>query len=362
MEFFLALSDFISNDILASQYFGITLMQYIFFFATLFVAIFIGKVVSFVFNNYGQKLADKTANKFDDIIISIIGSTIIFFFFLAGLLFAYQFLSITDPFINSVVNQIFSTILLVLIAWILIRLIDELTEEFIMPLVSKSHTDLDDQLIPLLRKVAKIMVIALFGVVILSSFGYDVTAIIAGLGIGGLALAFAAKETISDIFGGVSIFTSKPFKVGEKILFNGEFLTVVEIGLRYTRLKNLEDRLVIVPNSQIASAVVTNVTYAPKKKIRAHIGVTYDTSPAKLEKAKELIKKAVESTKGCEKDPSIYFREFKDSALDLFAIYYITDMDNWLKINDEVNTKVKTSFDKAKIEFAFPTQTVYVKK
>lgn len=362
MNFFLVLTDFLSNEFFAKQFFGITLLQYVLFFLAIILALAVGKVIGYLVKQYGKMLAEKTENKLDDVIISIIGKTIIFFSLLAGLFIGFQFLHIQDSFINSIVIEVISALVLVIIMWILLKIIDEVVEQLLVPFAKKSQSELDDQLVPLLRKASKVFVVVLFAIMILSSFGYDVTAIIAGLGIGGLAIAFAAQETIKDIFGGVSIFTSRPFKIGDQVLFNNELLKVEEVGLRYTRLRNLDDRQVIIPNSQVASAVLTNVTSSKKKKMRVSIGLTYDTPAAKIKKAKELIAEVINSTKACDKNPEIYFREFKESSLDFLLIYIIKDLDKWMATADEVNTRIKEEFDKAGIEFAFPTQTVYLKK
>ena len=210
---------------------------------------------------------------------------------------------------------------------------------------------------------AAILLIAL--IIILSNFGYDVTALIAGLGIGGLAVAFAAQATIADAFGGLSIFTSKPFVVGDIVKTPDAFGTVEEVGLRYTRIRTLDKRLLVIPNSKVANGIIENVSTEPASRIQLHLGLTYATPAKKIRLAKETILKIIKSNPGCAKDPllaaQVTFSEFKDYNLDIWVIYFV-DKDNWIDVQGQINEAIKEEFEKAKIEFAFPTQTIHLAK
>mgnify|MGYP005653248609 CR=1 FL=1 len=254
---------------------------------------------------------------------------------------------------------------ILVIAWVAIRSVDAFIREFVRPVAEKTDSKLDDQLLPVLSKVIKGIIVALALVVIVGSFGYDITAVLAGLGIGGLAFAFAAKETIADMFGGFSIFTSRPFVVGDFIeMQDGIVGEVVEVGLRHTRIRNLDKRLVIVPNSKIANSVITNITSAPQRKCVWHLGVTYDTSVAKLEKAKKIIVDAINAHPECENDPIVEFEEFGDFSLKILVIFYTKENDfkQFVRVRDAIGMQIKRGFEKAKIGFAFPTQTIHLQK
>jgi MscS family membrane protein len=235
-------------------------------------------------------------------------------------------------------------------------------EKILKPMTRKTDSKLDDQLLPILSKSVKVIIWIMAAIIIIRSFGYDVTAILAGLGIGGLAFAFAAQKTIADIFGGISILSSKPFVIGEMIESGGVLGKVEEIGLRTTKIRDLDGRVVTVPNSVIAEEKIKNIDSEPTRKILMNLGLTYDTSTQKIEKAMEIIKKSVNSNRGCQKEPLIFFTEFKDFSLNLLVIYYIADKETWQQVRHEVNMEIKREFDKEKISFAFPTQTVHLQK
>jgi MscS family membrane protein len=350
-------------QLLGQSYFGSTLLQYALFLASVGIALLCGKVLSFAIKHYLRGLASKTATKLDDLALDLVEKPVWLVVFVVGLAVGFQFLSVPE-FMESLYYNIINILVVLIVAWFLVKLVDGFIKEFLQPIVSSTDTKLDDQLIPILAKIAKASIAILALVTIVGSFGYDITALLAGLGIGGLAFAFAAKETIADIFGGFSIFTSKPFVVGDFIDVEGIVGTVEEVGLRHTRIRNLDKRLVIVPNSKIANSVITNITTAPKRKCVWHLGVTYDTSVAKLEKAKKIIASAIEAHPECEKEPIVEFEEFGDSSLNILTVFFTksNDYKKFVKAKNDVGLRIKKEFEKAKIEFAFPTHTVWLKK
>jgi len=150
-----------------------------------------------------------------------------------------------------------------------------------------------------------------------------VGALLAGLGIGGLALAMAAKDTVANVFGGITIFTDKPFKINDRVKLNGFDGNITEIGIRSTRLKTLEGRIVTIPNSKFTDGMVENVTLEPSRKVVLNLGLVYDTSSAQMEKAMELLKEIGEKNPSTEENVLVGFNDFGASALGLIFIYYI---------------------------------------
>ena len=349
--------------LLSQSYFGNTLLQYALFLATIILLIIVGKIISFVMKNHLRKIADKTKTDLDDLLLDMIEKPVWAGAILVGFLVGFQFLSFS-PEIVAIYYNIFNILTVLLVAWVLVSFVDKFMHRVLAPIVSKTDSKLDDQIIPILSKITKVAIAVLALIIVIGNFGYDVTALVAGLGIGGLAFAFAAQKTIADIFGGFSIFVSKPFIVGDSIEMGDVVGEVVEVGLRHTRIRNLDKRMVIVPNSQISSSVVTNITSAPQRKCVWHIGLTYDTSVAKVEKAKKIIVDAINDHPECENDPIVEFEEFADSALTILVIFYTKENDfgQFVGVRDSIGMGIKRDFEKAKIEFAFPTQTVYVKK
>lgn len=351
------------TGILSQIYFGNTLLQYVQFLATIIISIIAGKVISFVIKNHLRKITDKTKTDLDDLLLDMVEKPVWAVTVLTGFMVGFQFLN-ASPEIAAIYYNIFNILTVLLVAWVLVSFVDKFMQRVLAPIVSKTDTKLDDQIIPILSKITKAAIVLLALIIVISNFGYDVTALVAGLGIGGLAFAFAAQKTIADIFGGFSIFVSKPFIVGDSIEMDGIVGEVVEVGLRHTRIRNLDKRVVIVPNSQISSSVVTNITSAPQRKCVWHIGLTYGTTVANVEKAKKIIVDAINAHSECENDPIVEFEEFGDSSLKILVIFYTKEnsFGQFVRVRDSIGMGIKRDFEKAKIEFAFPTQTLYVKK
>jgi MscS family membrane protein len=221
-----------------------------------------------------------------------------------------------------------------------------------------------------LRTVTKIAILLFALVIILDSFGYDVTALLAGIGIGGIAIAFAAQETIADVFGGISLFASRPFTIGDYVQAASIEGTVKEIGLRNTRILTPQNMLVTIPNAKIAKENIINFSKAIPRGIDLTLNLTYDTKPEQLKKAIQIVTNIIKEHPDCEKEPIVVFKNFGSSSLDLFVRYFIinprtpkgTKMPKILQVTNEINFRILEEFNKAGIEFAYPTQTIYLKK
>ena len=350
-------------ELLNSVYFGNALLSWIYFFATIVSFVVVAKAVLYFTKGFGRRITKKIKGGFDDLLLDLLEEPAVFTVLVLGIFIGYTFLTF-DESVDFYFMNVIQLLFIAAGAWITIRIIEAFLEKALAPLTSKTHTKFDDQLIPILRKTLKIVVILLAAIIALDNFGIDVFTLLAGLGIGGLAFAFAAQKTIGDAFGGISILTSRPFLVGDTIEAKGVVGTVEEISLRHTKVRNLDKRIVVLPNGDLASSVITNISSAPKRKTVWHIGLTYDTSLKKIEKAKEIIEKAIKGCKHCEKKPTIAFDEFADSSLNILVVFF-TKTGAWgdmVKAKNEVGLEIKKEFEKAKIEFAFPSQTVYLKK
>jgi len=342
------------------KYFGNSLYQIGLFFLAVVLSAVLAKTVYYLLKNYARANAAKSKTKVDDILLNVVEKPLVFFLLIIGASIGTRVLTVPIGFVGTV-NSIYSVLLTIGAAWIAVNLVEAIMSFYIAPLVEKTDSRLDDQLIPVVSKTIKWLIILFSLLLIVSSFGYDITAVLAGLGIGGLALAFAAQETISDMFGGLNIFISKPFIVGDWVQI-GEVVGQVErVSLRHTTIRNLDKRKVIFPNSMISKGIIVNISSAPSRKMVLNLGLTYETPAAKMKKAIQLVTDIVNNHPDCEKDPIVQFSEFKDFSLNLFVIYY-ADNDKWFGARHEINMAIKEAFDKAKIDFAYPTQLIYSKK
>jgi MscS family membrane protein len=207
------------------------------------------------------------------------------------------------------------------------------------------------------------MAIWAIGVIVaLNNAGYDVGALIAGLGIGGLALAMAAKDTVSNIFGGFTIFTDRPFTINDRVKVAGYDGVIREIGVRSTRLETLEGRVVTIPNSKFSDTPVENVTLEPSRKVSVNLGLTYDTTPEKMKQAMEILKEIANNHESLEEKVLLSFNAFGDFAMNILFIYYIKSGADILAAQSDINMAILDRFNGAGLEFAFPTQTLYTKQ
>ena len=342
------------------NYFGNSLYQIGLFFLVIVLFAVLGRTAYYLFKKYARATAEKSKSKLDDLIIHVIEKPLIFFLIVIGISVGTRFLSIPIEFVGTL-NSVYSVLLTIGAAWITVNLVDAAINFYIVPLTEKTDSKLDDQLIPIASKTLKWLIIIFALLLIISSFGYDITAVLAGLGIGGLAIAFAAQETISEMFGGLNIIMSKPFIVGDWVEVEGTVGVVERVSLRHTTIRNLDKRKVILPNSKISKGVIVNISSAPSRKIMMDLGLTYETPANKVKKAIELVKGIIESHPNCEKEPVVQLSEFKDFSLNLLVIYY-ADNAKWFTVRHDINMSIKEAFDKAKIDFAYPTQMIYTAK
>jgi MscS family membrane protein len=283
---------------------------------------------------------------------------VVFMVVVAGIWFGLNSLVLPET-VATIIARGYQVIVALLVGWLLSRLFDALYREYMVPLAEKTENDLDDQLMPILSKGVKIIIWAMAIIIGLNNAGYDVAALIAGLGIGGLALAMAAQDTVSNVFGGFTIFTDRPFKMGDRIKVAGFDGSVVEIGVRSTRLKTLEGRIVTIPNATFSDAPVENVTWEPSRKVVVDLGLTYDTTPEQMEQAMSILHEINAEHQGTEENATVFFSAFGDFAMNIKFIYYIAKDSGIADTQSQVNLKILQRFNDAGLEFAFPTQTLY---
>jgi len=195
------------------------------------------------------------------------------------------------------------------------------------------------------------------------NLGMNVTGLLASLSIGGLAVGLAAQDTLSNLFGAVAIFADKPFRVGDRIQMDTVDGTVEAIGLRSTRVRNLDGHLVTIPNKTLANANIVNVSKRPNIKTVMNIGVTYDTPAERVERAIRILEEVFRPHPKTA-DLLISFNKFESSSLNILVVHWwnSTDFKEYLLGFQQLNLEVKRRFDAEGISFAFPTQTVYLRQ
>jgi len=246
--------------------------------------------------------------------------------------------------------------------WFVFRAIDILADIF-SSLAERTSTTLDNQLVPLLAKVSKLLT-AVFGVIfILDNFDIDVTALLAGVSIGGLAVALAAQDTVRNFIGSITIFVDRPFTLGDFIEVAGITGTVVEVGVRSTRIRASEGSIVSIPNGDLANKIISNSSLREYRRYATSITVSYDTLPETMSNFVEGIRNIIIShPKTRDESVTVQFHEMSSSSLDIFysAIFEETEYAGWLKARQEIFLEIMKLADEMKVGFAFPSTSVYI--
>jgi small-conductance mechanosensitive channel len=320
----------------------------------------VGWAIYYVFNRYFSKWAEKTATTLDDDIIDAVKSLIVVLVIIIGIEFALTPLSFVQPYIVTL-NSVFLVLEIFLGAFVATR-ISNIIAEYYSDKTSRKGVN-KHHLAFMLKKIIQVAVYASAILVILYVFQVDLTGAIVGLGIGGIAIAFALQSTLSEFFGAFSIYTDRPFEIGDFIIVGNYSGTVTNISIRSTRLKLLSGEELIFPNKELTSATVRNFRKLEKRRISFTIGVTYDTPPEKLKIIPLILRGIIENTENAEIE-RVHFIEFGDFALKFQVSYYVkvADVGVYLDTQQTINFAIIDAFKREGIEMAFPTSTVYVKK
>jgi MscS family membrane protein len=321
------------------------------------------KIVYWILSNILRKLTAKTKTNLDDVLIDKLEKPIRYSILIFGYWIAIHYIKIDNKVVLNVLEGIASIAAVLTLTSIVSRVFDALVTEVVQPIVEKSEGGADNYILPIISKAVK-GVIWTFGVIIgLDNIGFDITAMIAGLGIGGLALALAAQDSVKNIFAGIMIFLDKPFKIKDRIQIEGFDGIVEEVGLRSTRIRTLDGRIVTIPNSTFTDNSVVNVTSQPALKIILNLGLTYDTDEAGMQKGVDILRQIVaDNSEILELDCSAGFKDFGDFSLGILFIYYVKPEAHWLDSQNTISKEVLARFTAAGLDFAFPTQTLLNKE
>ncbi|MCI5059421.1 MAG: mechanosensitive ion channel family protein [Flavobacteriales bacterium] len=345
-------------DSLSTIYYGNSLKQWLISGGIILGSLIAGKMLYWLFNRVFKQLTKKTETKLDDIIVDMIEEPIVAILVIIGSWYAIDLLTFTEA-VGNFIDKSLGAAITLTVTWLIIRLIDAIIEEYVVPLTEKTETDFDDQILPIARRGFKGVAWIIGIIVALNNAGFDVMALIAGLGIGGLALAMAAKDTVSNFFGSLTVFVDQPFKINDRIVIAGYDGFIDEIGLRSTRLRTLEGRTVTIPNAKFTDGIVENISSEPSRKVSLKLGLTYDMDAQKVSEAMNLLKEINAGNSNTEDRTIIGFTEFGDFALGILFIYYIKPGEDIIQTQTNINLEILEKFASKGLEFAFPTQTIH---
>ena len=255
------------------------------------------------------------------------------------------------------------TLLTIAFTWALIRLLD-IVFDLLADRLRKKDQESAIVLLRPARSISKILIVIFAVVLWLDNIGFDIGAILAGLGVGGLAVALAMQDTLRNFIGSIMILLDKPYHVGQRIVVKGHDGVVEEIGLRSTKMRLLTGHQTTVPNDEMAKVEIENIGRRPYIRRLTNIAITYDTPPEKVDKAVQIIRDILDNHEGMDPEfpPRVYFNEFNRASLNILMLYWYHPPDYWgfLAYNERVNKQIMQDFEKEGIKFAFPTTTTYL--
>lgn len=315
-----------------------------------------------------EQAASKTKlgqNNFHRTMLDLSARTVTFPMALIGVCLALQVIAVPAD-LQGLLGDVTAVLITVAVTFVAYQSV-ELAGYWLRRLTSKTQTTLDDMMVPMVRKTLRTVTVIL-GLVQIAQQLSDkpITSILAGLGVGGLAVALAAQDTIKNFFGSLVIFGDHPFQLGDRIVVDETDGTIEEVGMRSTRIRTLDGHLVTFPNGELANKTIRNISKRPYIKRTANITLTYDTPPEKVERAMKIIQE--ELNRQNEKmhpdlPPRVYFNDFNATSLNILVVYwFVPASDYWafMDFDQAFNLALLRRFNAEGIEFAFPTQTLYL--
>ena len=330
----------------------------------IFFAILIGltmRLIARYLVRMGKRLASRTAGEWDDLIVEALsGPTGLLA--ATGIWFAALYLLKIKGLALTILMVVLEILLFACLTWLCYRLVGVLAE-FLRTKAAKTDDKLDDQLVKLVTRSLEVFIIV-FGVLLAAqNLGIDVFSLLAGLGIGGLAVALAAKDSLANFFGSIMIMLDRPFQVGHWIVAGGAEGTVEDIGFRSTKIRTFYNSVISVPNSEIAMANIDNMGLRNYRRVYTKVGLTYDTPPEKIEAFLEGCKNIIFANPHTRKDYfHVVFNDFGDSGL-VVMLYFFLSVPDWseeLVQRQNVFLEIIRLAKALEVDFAFPTQTVHV--
>jgi MscS family membrane protein len=330
------------------------------FTAYLLAAHLLSRLAEWVLSKRIRALTLKTKTDLDTRIVDIAAPLVRWAIFL---ILTSQGLNVLkfQPWIHEFIVDVFKAGYAVLIALFLARMVDLALDYYGNRLEESGSSQLKKTLFPALSKMSKFAIGVVVILLILQNAGYQIGSLLAGLGIGGLAVALAAQNTLANFFGSITIFGDKPYVVGDRIKIQGLDGTVEAIGLRSTQLRSLDGTLISIPNRQVVESSIDNVSMRPSIKHMFTLNLTYDTSAEKMKEAVGILRNIYQKHPATH-DYWVYWRDFGPHSLDILVIFWCKHLafKEFLIANEEINLEIKTQFEEAGLEFAFPTQTLHL--
>ena len=352
------------QQLLDQSIIGISAGRLLAAFAVLFLALLLKRVLAHLFTSLIFKAVQHTASEIDEMLLKSLRKPGEFLVLVIGLGFMVEILQLpqqpTD--LNRWAKDFIQILLTFNIAWVCYNLVT-LLEHWLSHWAGTTESTLDDQLIPFIRKSLRVFIVVMAVLMLVQNLGYSISGLLASLGIGGLAVALAAKDSLSNIFGSLMILLDRPFTLGDWVKVGDLEGTIEEVGFRSTRIRTFAKTQITIPNSVLMNMSIDNFSRMPKRRIKMTVGVTYASSPAQMRQAVAAIKQMLRSHPAIDQEFFLVnFTDFGASSLDIM-IYCFTSSTIWneyLEAREDVCLKIMEILETLGMEIAFPSRSVYL--
>jgi MscS family membrane protein len=335
-----------------------TVTHYVLSAFLLVIALLARRIVTALIFPALRRMAAKTKTTLDDKLFPALEGPMAAFVMVVGIFAALRVLKLsteTDVYIDNGSRVAFSLV----IFWGLWRALSALLEHATE--MAQGRQSGIAAFMPWIRKTLLTVFVVLGVLLTVQSLGYDVKAILAGLGIGGLAFALAAQDTLANVFGAIVVAVDQPFKIGEVVRIAGNVGAVEDIGLRSTRIRLTDKSLMTIPNKTVAAETITNLSRFTRRRFEQVIGLTYSSKPEQMSAMVEEIRGIVTAQPEVDaKGVMVFFRDFSVSSLDIWVVYEIPDPDfqKAMRVKERINLAIMHAVESKRLSFAFPTQTI----
>jgi MscS family membrane protein len=364
-------SSHVGSWINAEVFAGISWLKLGFCMFLIFLVVVVERVLRLVLRLHLKQIApDEDVVTFKQLMLTALSKPLSLFIWVYGIYGALSplFIHFQTPEGTNLVHQVAQKAADIAgafaILWFIYRLVDVIDAR-IKKWAASTESTIDDIVAPLVGKTLRVFIVAIGGIIIIQNLtGVRIGPLLASLGIGGLAVALAARDSIANFFGTLTILFDKPFQVGERIVIDNFDGVVESVGFRSSRIRTLTGNLVSIPNEKIVNSTLENIGQRPHIRWLTNIGITYDTPPEKAEKAVQIIREILENHEGMKNDfpPRVYFNGFNDWSLNIMVIAWYHppnywDYQAWLQ---KTCLEIMQRFEAEGIDFAFPTKTIHL--
>ncbi len=328
--------------------------------ASLILALFwvLAQLAVMILNKWGTRLTSFTSTDLDDRVLQRVIPYVSRLFIVTGSYLAIRSLPLHEKLV-LIASGIIFVILVAIVCNLIYHAIDELMKWYVASQQETSGAVMSRQMMPVAEKIVSLVLMGAALVVVLKHFNYDIFSLVTALGIGSLAIGMAAKDTLAHMISGFTIMLDRPFRIGDRILLaGGQIGDVADIGLRSTKIKTLDNQLLIIPNSDLCNSMLTNLAFPNSRaKGRINIGVAYGSD---VDQVKALLVATALEAENVLSDPlpDAYFVSFGDSALNMSLFFWVEEYATLFATTDRVNSLIIKRFREQNIEIPFPVRTI----